>query len=122
MQENVHYEDVVQEVKDYLNSKISFAVESGVLKENILIDPGIGFGKRFNDNQALLNRLGEFLHLQCPIVFGASRKRFVRDLFGENPGDIEWGSVLVAMSAAQKGASLVRVHDVRKTKQALQLL
>lgn len=119
MQRDVFYEDPVAEIKNILAERVQFAVKNGILKERILIDPGIGFGKRFEDNQKILKQLGSFKDLGCPLVFGASRKSFVRELFGEDR--ILLGSVLSAILAAQRGACLLRVHDVKETKSAIRL-
>lgn len=122
MQDNPVYEDVVSEIAQFLASKIHFALESGIAKNKILIDPGIGFGKRFEDNLTLLKHLSEFLKLNCPVVFGSSRKSFVRKIMGEKPSEILLGSVATALMAAERGATLLRVHDIKETKRAMTLI
>lgn len=121
MQNDVSYDDVVREVGEFLRTRAAFAVESGISSDRILIDPGIGFGKKFEHNKSLLDRLEEFKKLGHPVVFGASRKRFIQEMFGQVPQQVLAGSVAVALLAAIHGASIVRVHDVRETKAAIRL-
>lgn len=115
----IHYDDVVLEIIEFLESRIRHAVARGVSRERILIDPGLGFGKRPEDNWDILKRLGAFQKLKAPIVIGASRKSFVRQKFGTEPERLIAGSVSVALEAVRQGAALVRVHDVGATVQAL---
>ncbi len=115
----IHYDDVVLEIIEFLEGRMRHAVARGVSPEGILIDPGLGFGKRPEDNWEILKRLQEFCRWNAPVVIGASRKSFVRQKFGVDPGQILEGSVTVAVDAASRGASVVRVHDVKATVQAL---
>jgi dihydropteroate synthase len=119
MQEEIHYEDVVLEISSYLNERIRAAVDQGISRDKILIDPGIGFGKRVEDNLEILKRLSKFKKLECPIVFGSSRKSFIRKLLGEDPQQILLGSLATALLATERGVSILRVHDVKETKQTL---
>lgn len=121
MQEGVVYDDVVSEVLEFLRARIAFAEEAGIAREKILIDPGIGFGKRHEDNAAIIGRLEEFQVLRQPVVFGASRKKFVQNLFGQAPHQVLAGSIATAALAAAGGAAVIRAHDVRETKSAITL-
>lgn len=122
MQENPYYEDVVGEVKEYLRERIAAAMDFGIKKEKILIDPGIGFGKRVEDNLALLKNLDQFQDLGCPILIGTSRKSFIGEITGAEVDQRLPGSLASLGFAYQKGASIFRVHDVAETKQFLQVL
>ena len=122
MQQNAAYDDVLLDVYDYLNIRIEFAVAHGVQRRNIIVDPGIGFGKKLEHNLALLRGLALFHGLGCPILLGASRKRFIGTISGaESPESRMPGSVAVALSAVAQGAQIIRVHDVLQTVQALKL-
>ena len=122
MQQKVHYEDVLLDVYDYLAVRVEFALSQGILRQNIIVDPGIGFGKTLEHNLALLRGLAVFHGLGCPILLGASRKRFIGTISGaEKAQDRMLGSVAVALGAAAQGAQILRVHDVRETIQALKL-
>ena len=103
-------------------ARIEFALSQGILRPNIIVDPGIGFGKTLEHNLALLRGLAVFHGLGCPILLGASRKRFIGTISGaEKAQDRMAGSVAVALAAAGQGAQILRVHDVRETVQALKL-
>jgi dihydropteroate synthase len=122
MQQKAHYEDVLLDVYDYLAAQIEFALSQGILRQNIIVDPGIGFGKTLEHNLALLRGLAVFHGLGCPILLGASRKRFIGTISGaEKAQDRMAGSVAVALAAAGQGAQILRVHDVCETVQALKL-
>jgi dihydropteroate synthase len=122
MQQNAQYEDVLLDVYDYLAARMDFALSQGVLRQNIIVDPGIGFGKTLEHNLALLHGLAVFHGLGCPVLLGASRKGFIGTISGaEKAQDRMAGSVAVALAAAGQGAQIFRVHDVRETVQALKL-
>jgi dihydropteroate synthase len=122
MQQNAQYEDVLLDVYDYLAKRVDFALSQGILRHNIIVDPGIGFGKTLEHNLALLRGLAVFHGLGCPILLGASRKRLIGTISGvEKAQDCMAGSVAVALAAAGQGAQILRVHDVRETVQALKL-
>ncbi len=121
MQRAPHYEDAVAEVIAFLQQRIKAALQAGVRKSNILVDPGIGFGKRLEDNLALLAAIPRLMHeTGCAVLIGASRKRFIEKLDAGAGTDQRLGGSLAALLwAAQAGAALVRVHDVRQSVQAL---
>jgi len=122
MQNNPYYDDVVEEVYAFLANRIEACVKAGIGETKLIIDPGIGFGKKLKDNLALLVRLDRFAALGCPILLGASRKRFIAALDREVPADSRLGGSLAAVLAGYScGASIFRVHDVAETRQALKV-
>ena len=122
MQKDPRYGDVLIEVYQWLEERIAAAEEAGIARDNILVDPGIGFGKTVAHNLELMNGLALFHGLGCPIVLGASRKRMIGALSGEAPADQRLpGSLALALKAVEQGAQIVRVHDVPETVQALKL-
>jgi len=121
MQDDPRYEDVVSEVKAFLEERLAFAVEAGIPEERICLDPGIGFGKTVEHNVELIERIDELVALGRPVLVGASRKRFLGRLLGDPAaltGPVSAG-VAVAVLAFERGASLFRVHDVRQHVEAL---
>ncbi len=120
MQQAPQYRDVTGEVLNFLVGRIGQAIQAGVKLSNIIVDPGIGFGKTLEHNLTLLRDLPRFVALGRPVLVGASRKRFIAALDqGAEVGDRLGGSVATAMFAAQHGAQILRVHDVAETRQAL---
>jgi len=122
MQDDPRYDDVLVEIYLWLEERIEAAVEAGVKREHILVDPGFGFGKNVGHNLELMNGLALFHSLGHPLVVGASRKRTIGALSGEAPADKRLGgSVAFAMKAMEQGAQLIRVHDVFETVQAIRV-
>ncbi|HTG63272.1 MAG TPA: dihydropteroate synthase [Sphingomicrobium sp.] len=122
MQDAPRYDDVLVDVYLWLEDRIDTAVEAGIAREKILVDPGIGFGKTVAHNLELMNGLALFHGLGCPVVVGASRKRMIGALSGEAPADQRLpGSLALALKAVEQGAQIVRVHDVPETVQALKV-
>jgi dihydropteroate synthase len=122
MQKDPRYEDVLIEVYLWLEARIEAAEMTGITRDKILVDPGIGFGKTVAHNLELINGLALLHGLGCPIVFGASRKRMIGALSNEAPADRRLpGSLALALKAAEQGAQIVRVHDVPETVQALKV-
>jgi dihydropteroate synthase len=119
MQDDPRYGDVVSEVKAFLEERLAHAVAEGVPEERIWLDPGIGFGKTLEHNLELLRRLGEIAQIGRPLVVGASRKRFLGALTGRREADRLAGSLAAAVVAFERGASMLRVHDVPETRDAL---
>ena len=120
MQRDPRYEDVVREVRDFLAARAEHAVAAGVEPENIILDPGIGFGKTVEHNLALLKHLGSLVEIGFPVLVGASRKRFIGRIAGvEEPKDRVFGTVAANVVAYQHGATFFRVHDVRANREAL---
>ena len=120
MQQHPRYEDVVREVRDFLAERAQQAIRAGVELENIILDPGIGFGKTPEHNLKLLKRLDALVELGFPVLVGVSRKSFLGKITGsEDPKSRLFGTVAANVLAYERGASLFRVHDVRANKEAL---
>ncbi len=122
MQLTPAYRDVVGEVRDFFVERLKQATEEGVASEQVMLDVGIGFGKRLEHNLALLARLGEFKALGRPLVVGLSRKSLIGEISGAAVEDRMPGSLAGACWAALAGAGILRVHDVSETMQALRVL
>lgn len=119
MQQAPLYADVVIEVRDFLQQRMAAAQRAGIARERMVIDPGFGFGKTLDHNLALLGRLGEIAALEAPVLAGLSRKSMIGALTGREGGDRLAGSVTAALLAVQRGAAIVRVHDVAATRDAM---
>jgi dihydropteroate synthase len=130
MQVNPSYVDVMGEIRGFLKERVDFACRHGIEKKNIIIDPGIGFGKRtggdVEDNCEILRRLSELKNLGFPIMIGASRKKFIGNVCG---GSVSLplserleGSLAAACIAVMNGADIVRVHDVKETRRCIDLV
>lgn len=119
MQSNPHYENVLLEIKSFLEKKIEFAVANGIDREKIIIDPGIGFGKRFEDNLTLIRNLSDFAKLDQPILVGVSRKSFIGKILDLPPGEREEGTLASAIISVIQGAHILRVHEVAPVKRAI---
>ncbi|MBV1867145.1 MAG: dihydropteroate synthase [Marinosulfonomonas sp.] len=120
MQKNPEYDDVLLDVFDYLGDRIRVAEAAGIPRKNIVVDPGIGFGKTIEHNLILLRNISLFHSLGCPILLGASRKKFIGTLTGApDAADRLAGSVAVTLAAVAQGVQIHRVHDVKETRQAL---
>lgn len=115
MQDNPSYDDVLGEVAGFLGRRAAELIEAGIGAERIIVDPGIGFGKRFRDNLELLNGLDSLRSLGYPLLVGASRKRFLGELLNSGADDRLAGSLAVAARCYSHGVEIIRVHDVRET-------
>lgn len=123
MQQNPSYEDVIREIAEYFLERMEFALSSGIRPENIILDPGIGFGKSYEHNLEILNRLKEFRSLKKPLLIGASRKTFIgKALGGLPPEERLEGTLAVTALCALNGVEIVRVHDVKENKRVLDLV
>ena len=122
MQQEPHYDDVVREVRDFLAGRAEHAVAAGIKPENIILDPGIGFGKTLDHNLTLLNRLDAIAELGYPVLLGASRKGFIGKISGieEAKGRVS-GTVATSVLGYERGATSFRVHDVRANREALDI-
>ncbi len=119
MQDNPYYEDVVAEVIDSLKGSIEVALQAGIKKENILIDPGIGFGKRKQDNLDLLAHLDQLVALGFPVLLGTSRKRFMGAICAvSEPSELVTATAVTTALGVMAGVQLFRVHDVKENRQA----
>lgn len=122
MQDDPVYDNVLLDVYDFLERQIGFLTGLGIPRSRIIVDPGIGFGKTMAHNLALLARLSLFHTLGCPVLLGASRKGFIRQIGNApDPNNRIGGSVAVALEGIAQGIQIVRVHDVEDTRQALHL-
>ena len=120
MQDDPRYDDVVDDVRAFLEERAAFAVAEGVPGDRILVDPGIGFGKTLAHNLELLRRLDEIVALGFPVVIGTSRKSFLARLTGrEDPHQRVAATIATTVLALERGACVFRVHDVAPTKDAL---
>jgi len=119
MQADPVYDDVVADVKAFLEERLGAAVAAGIAEERIMLDPGIGFGKTLVHNLELLRRLDELVELGRPIVIGTSRKSFLGRLTGRETGDRLAGTIATNVLALERGATVFRVHDVGPVADAL---
>ncbi len=121
MQNNPNYNDAVFEIKEYLEERIMYALETGIRKEHITLDPGIGFGKRLEDNLAIIKNIETFKESGYPVLIGHSRKSFLGMLTGKEPEDRLESSIAAGVMSACYGADILRVHDVRETADSLKI-
>ena len=120
MQHAPCYEHVVTEVKAFLQGRVEACEEAGIPRRQIILDPGFGFGKSLQHNLELLKNLDQFVSLELPLLVGISRKSMIGSLLGERPVEERlYGSLAAAVMAAMKGGTIIRVHDVRATVDAL---
>ncbi len=120
MQESPRYDDVVSEVCSFLEARLQVAAAAGVPREKCIVDPGIGFGKLLAHNLALLGGTGQIVELGCPVLIGASRKRFIGEITNQPDADRRVGGTIAACLAAyDRGATIFRVHDVEPVVSAL---
>jgi dihydropteroate synthase len=119
MQDDPHYDDIVAEVKRFLEERMAFAVAHGVKEEKIILDPGIGFGKTVAHNLELLRRLPELVALGRPVLVGTSRKSFIGRLTGRGVDERVAGTLATNVLAYERGARIFRVHDVAACYDAL---
>ena len=119
MQLNPSYDNIINEICDFLLKQANIAISAGVSNEKIIIDPGIGFGKTLNDNYKIIAKLKQISQLGFPVLVGPSRKSFIGETLDEPiDGRLE-GSIVSAALCYKNGAKIVRVHDVEQTKKSL---
>lgn len=121
MQENPQYTDVIGEIRQYFTDRIAFARQAGIREHQIILDPGIGFGKTVEHNYRIVGALDEFISLGYPLLVGASRKSFIGKTLDLPVGERLEGSLAAAVLAAWGGARILRVHDVQATVRAVRL-
>ena len=122
MQENLHYDDLIGEIKDYFKETIEELLSLGISKNALMIDPGIGFSKNAEQNLEIINKLDQFLDFEVPILLGTSRKSFIGKVLGlEHPAERIWGTAASIAIGISKGAAVVRVHDIKEMKQVSML-
>jgi dihydropteroate synthase len=116
MQDNPYYQDVIGEIMEWFRERTGRIMEGGVEKEKIIIDPGIGFGKRLEDNLDIIRELTSFRELGFPVMIGYSRKSFLGAITGRGPEGRVYGGMAALGRSLREGAQLVRVHDVEETR------
>ena len=119
MQQSPRYEDVVREVRDYLIARVAAVQAAGISRSRVIIDPGFGFGKTFEHNVTLLQGLPSLVALGLPLLAGVSRKAMLGRITGREPGNRVYASIAAALIAIERGANILRVHDVAATRDAL---
>ena len=122
MQLNPVYKDVLKEINDFFQERIDFCLAKGILKENIMLDPGIGFGKNLEHNLTILANLKTFKELGLPLVVGASRKSFIDKISPSSPSQRTGGCLAAALVSACEEINILRVHDVLLHKQFFKVL
>ena len=123
MQKDPYYIDVIADLKCYFSERLEYALSMGVKKDNIIIDPGIGFGKRFQDNLDIIKNLRVFSEFECPILVGVSRKSFLGTISGENiPDKREVETLTANVVCLLNGAAILRVHDVKSAVTSIKIL
>lgn len=122
MQRSPVYDDVLKEVDDFLAERIESCIQAGINRQNIILDPGFGFGKSIEHNYHLLANLERFHHFGLPILAGMSRKSMIFKLLNKSPAECMVASVTCATIAATKGAQILRVHDVEQTIEAMAIV
>jgi len=122
MQKAPQYQDVIEEILEFFEERINLCLNAGIGLDRILIDPGIGFGKRQQDNLQILKKISEFKCLGRPVVLGASRKSFINGIYESEPFDRLEGSLATSALAFHQGIDLVRVHDVKAHKRLIKTL
>lgn len=121
MQQHPCYEDVVGELSAFFDERIHFAMSRGVVQKQIVLDPGIGFGKLLEHNLTLLAQLDRFTGLGCPLLVGVSRKAFLGQLVDRPVQERQWATAAAVAMAVERGAGILRVHDVRAMREVMQV-
>jgi len=119
MQKDPTYSDVIAEIGEFFDERMNFALGRGIPGENIVLDPGIGFGKRLEHNLRIMNECGSWLKFGRPILIGPSRKRFIGELLDVDVTDRLYGTIGACVASLASGARIFRVHDVRAVRDAL---
>ena len=119
MQKNPQYRDVIREIMDFFRERIDFALRSGILEKNIILDPGIGFGKNQAHNLTIIKRIQEFQSLGFPLLVGPSRKSFIGNVLDKKTKDRLFGTAAVVAYLTEKGVDYLRVHDVEAMKDVI---
>ena len=119
MQENPAYDNLISDIKSHLLERVDYAIENGIDRKNIILDPGIGFGKTIENNFEILNRLDELTSTGYPFLIGTSNKSFIGKILNVNEGDRLQGTIVANTIALQKGCKIFRVHNVKEAKRCL---
>jgi dihydropteroate synthase len=121
MQQVPRYDDVVEEISVFFEERICFAMAHGIARRQIILDPGLGFGKLLTHNLMLLAQLTRFEKFECPLLVGVSRKGFLGQLVGRPVQERQWGTAAAVAIAVDRGAGILRVHDVRAMKDVVRV-
>ena len=121
MQQAPHYDDVVGEISEFFEERIRFAVAHGIVQRQIILDPGIGFGKLLVHNLTLLAQLHSFEQFECPLLVGVSQKAFLGQLVDRPVQERQWATAAAVAMAVDRGAGILRVHDVKTMKDVVQV-
>ena len=121
MQDDPHYDDLIGDISSFLFERIDTCLNAGISRDRIIIDPGFGFGKTLDQNYKLLGQLDRFLSFGLPLLVGMSRKSMIGNLINANVDERVIGSVAAHLYAVQKGANILRVHDVKEMSEALKV-
>jgi dihydropteroate synthase len=121
MQQEPHYDDVVSEVRDFLNERIIACEQAGIERSQIILDPGFGFGKKARHNLRLMKHLSTFVEMGLPLLVGVSRKSIIGAMLNVSVDERLAGSLALASVSVWQGAKIIRSHDVKETVQAITL-
>lgn len=122
MQQAPQYDDLIKDIIQFFQQRISACAEAGIIKSRLVLDPGFGFGKSLEQNYNLLANMSKFQSLDLPLLAGLSRKSMIGNLLNREVNDRLAGSLATAIIAAQQGAKIIRVHDVKETVDTLKIL
>jgi dihydropteroate synthase len=122
MQKDPHYDDVISEISDFFRRQMEVARQSGIAEDHIILDPGIGFGKRVEDNLKIIKMLGEFKKLGRLLLIGTSMKSFIGYITDSPVEERSEGSLASTVVSVMNGADILRVHDVKKTRRVVKLV
>ena len=121
MQQAPYYDDVVGEISDFFEERIRYAMAHGIVRRQIILDPGIGFGKLLVHNLTLLAQLRHFLQFECPLLIGVSHKAFLGQLVDRPVQERQWATAAAVAMAVDRGAGILRVHDVKGMKDVVRV-
>ncbi len=121
MQQAPHYDDVVGEISEFFEERIRFAMAHGIVRRQIILDPGIGFGKLLMHNLMLLAQLRRFAQFDCPLLVGVSQKAFLGQIVDRSVQERQWATAAAVAMAVDRGAGILRVHDVKTMKDVVQV-
>ncbi len=122
MQKNLHYENLLSEISEFLKNRLKIAGENGIAQEQIVVDPGLGFGKSFEQNLEILRNLEFFKSMERPLLIGPSRKSFIGHILDNPPEKRLWGTLASVAACFYRRVNIVRVHDVRSVFEFLKVL
>jgi dihydropteroate synthase len=121
MQNNPVYDDLIKDISKFFLKQCNIAMENGIKKNHIILDPGIGFGKSFEDNFTLIRKLNDICDLGYPVMIGPSRKAFIGDALDLSLNERIEGTLATVVAGIMNGAKIVRVHDVKEVKRAVKI-